>query len=174
MDNKQFVFGMALKTEDKNKFHEAVAAAKKYFITEIMGFDPTKMTLVTILFEGSANEVAQQQKNIYAQAKKHKGFKAGAENGERGYFLTFMIGYIRDFGLKYNFIAESFETSIPWKDVSKMCAAVSKRISTECKRHGVKREPFLSTRVTQVLIFVFSYTIRERRCIFISVLVLRV
>ena len=44
-------------------------------------------------------------KNVYALAKKHKGFRAGAENGERGYFLTFMIGYIRDFGLKYNFIA---------------------------------------------------------------------
>jgi len=55
MDNQQFVFGMALKTEEKNKFHEAVNAAKKYFITEIMGFDPTKMTLCTILFEGSAS-----------------------------------------------------------------------------------------------------------------------
>ncbi len=104
-------------------------AAKKYFITEIMGFDPNKMTLCTILFEGSADEVNLQQKTITALAKKHKGFKAGAENGERGYFLTFMIGYIRDFGMRYNFIAESFETSIPWKDVSKMCAAVNRRIA---------------------------------------------
>ncbi len=69
-------------------------------------------------------------KVVYAIAKNHKGFKAGAENGERGYFLTFMIGYLRDFSLKYNFIAESFETSVPWKDVSKMCSAVAKRIST--------------------------------------------
>jgi hypothetical protein len=30
-------------------------AAKKYFITEIMGFDPNKMTLCTILFEGGAD-----------------------------------------------------------------------------------------------------------------------
>jgi alkyldihydroxyacetonephosphate synthase len=44
-------------------------------------------------------------KVVYGIAKKHKGFKAGAENGERGYFLTFMIGYLRDFSLKYNFIA---------------------------------------------------------------------
>ena len=139
MDNKQFVFGMALKTEEKNKFKEAVNAAKKYFITEIMRFDPTKMTLCTILFEGTAAEVNLQMKNINALAKKHKGFKAGAENGERGYFLTFMIGYIRDFGLRYNFIAESFETSLPWKDVSKMCDAVNRRISKECKKHGVKR-----------------------------------
>lgn len=102
-----------------------------------------------------------QMKNVYALAKKHKGFKAGAENGERGYFLTFMIGYIRDFGLKYNFIAESFETSLPWKEVSKMCTAVSRRISSECKKHGVKREPFLSARVTQVLNNLFRSMTQE-------------
>lgn len=95
-----------------------------------MGFNPTKMTLCTILFEGSAAEVGIQQKTISTLAKKHKGFKAGPENGERGYFLTFMIGYIRDFGLRYNFITESFETSMPWKDVSKMIKGVTKRIST--------------------------------------------
>lgn len=61
-----------------------------------------------------------------------------------------MIGYLRDFGFRYNFIAESFETSIPWKDVSKMCTAVNKRIVTECKKLGVQREPFISSRVTQV------------------------
>jgi alkyldihydroxyacetonephosphate synthase len=57
VDNKQFAFGMALKTDDKNKWHEMVNAAKKYFITEIMGFDPNKMVLCTLLYEGSANEV---------------------------------------------------------------------------------------------------------------------
>lgn len=54
MDNKQFQFGMALKMEDKSKIHEIVNSAKKYFITEVMGFDPNKMTLCTILYEGTA------------------------------------------------------------------------------------------------------------------------
>lgn len=31
-----------------------------------------------------------------------------------------------------------------------MCSAVAKRISAECKKHGIKKEPFLSSRVTQV------------------------
>ncbi len=61
-----------------------------------------------------------------------------------------MIGYLRDFGFKYNFIAESFETSLPWKDVSRMCTAVNKRIIDDCKRHGIKKQPFISYRVTQV------------------------
>jgi alkyldihydroxyacetonephosphate synthase len=54
MDNQQFQFGMALKMEDKSKLHEYINSAKKYFITEVMGFDPNKMTLCTILFEGNA------------------------------------------------------------------------------------------------------------------------
>lgn len=108
------------------------------------------MCLCTILFEGRKDEVDNQQKIIYDLAKKHQGFRAGAENGERGYFLTFMIGYLRDFGFKYHFIAESFETSLPWKDVSKMCNAVSNRIESDCKRLGIKKKPFISFRVTQV------------------------
>ena len=104
-----------------------------------MKFDPNKMSLCTLLFEGSKIEVETQQKIVYGIAKKYKGFRAGAENGERGYFLTFMIGYLRDFGFKYNFIAESFETSLPWKDVGKMCTAVGKRITDDCKKLGVKR-----------------------------------
>lgn len=40
--------------------------------------------------------------------------KAGEENGERGFFLTYVIAYIRDLAALYNFIAESFETSCPW------------------------------------------------------------
>ncbi len=49
-----------------------------------------------------------QQNVVYSIAKKYKGFKAGPENGERGYFLTFMIGYLRDFSFKFYFVAESF------------------------------------------------------------------
>ena len=33
---------------------------------------------------------------------------AGAENGERGYFLTYVIAYIRDFGLDYRYVWDSF------------------------------------------------------------------
>ena len=50
VDNKQFVFGMALKTESKGGAHEFVDKAKKYFITDVLKFDPSKMTLCTIVF----------------------------------------------------------------------------------------------------------------------------
>jgi alkyldihydroxyacetonephosphate synthase len=141
---------VSLKTEEKSKLHEVVNQAKKYFVTQVMKFNPDKMCLCTILFEGRKDEVENQQKTVYALAKKNQGFRAGAENGERGYFLTYMIGYLRDFGFKYHFVAESFETSIPWKDVSKMCSAVSNRIVSDCKKIGVKKAPFISFRISQV------------------------
>ncbi|CAF4411975.1 unnamed protein product, partial [Rotaria magnacalcarata] len=39
------------------------------------------------------------------------------ENGLKGYTLTFMIAYLRDIGLDYRIVAESFETSVPWDRV---------------------------------------------------------
>ncbi len=58
-----------------------VNKAKKYFVTQVMKFDPNKMSLCTILFEGPKHEVENQQKIVYAIAKKYQGFRAGAENG---------------------------------------------------------------------------------------------
>jgi alkyldihydroxyacetonephosphate synthase len=63
-----------------------------------------------------------------------------------------MIGYLRDFASRYNFVAESFETSVPWKDVQKLCLNVEKRIISDCQKHGVKKAPFISFRCTQVII----------------------
>ena len=48
----------------------------------------------------------------------------GAENGIKGYQLTYMIAYIRDFCLENNVIAESFETSCPWSQVGPLCKNV--------------------------------------------------
>ncbi|EGR32374.1 hypothetical protein IMG5_085430 [Ichthyophthirius multifiliis] len=150
VDNQQFKFGMALKTEVKSKTQEIIDKAKKYFVTEILKFNPDKMCLCTIVYEGNQNEVQTQQKVVKQLYKKYKGFRAGAENGQRGYFLTYVIAYLRDFAFEYGFVAESFETSVQWKNVNSLCANVGNRIVQECKKQGIKREPFVSMRVTQL------------------------
>lgn len=63
---------------------------------------------------------------------------AGEENGIRGYFLTFMIAYIRDFVTKFSFIAESMETSCPWSKVSTLCAKTNEKILKTCIEKGLK------------------------------------
>jgi len=74
----------------------------------------------------------------------------GSENGLRGYFLTFAIAYLRDLSMTYSFIAESFETSVPWSNVLSLCTNVRARIEKDCKERGIKHKPFISFRLTQV------------------------
>lgn len=100
---------------------DIIDAIKKYYVLNIKGFEPLKMCACTLGFEGTLHEVTAQESNVYVVAKKYGGMQAGAENGIRGYFLTFMIAYLRDFAANYNFIAESFETSCPWSKVSTLC-----------------------------------------------------
>ena len=41
----------------------------------------------------------------------------GASNGKRGFMLTFVIAYLRDFAMHYQIIGESFETAVPWENI---------------------------------------------------------
>lgn len=77
IDNIQFQFGLALKPEVESRYDEILDHAKKYFVTKIKKFDPTKMAVVTLLFEGSDEEVKYQQNSVYAIAKHYKGIRAG-------------------------------------------------------------------------------------------------
>ena len=79
------------------------------------------MCACTLAFEGTQEEVSRQQKHVYNLASKYGGMNGGEANGTRGYFLTYMIAYIRDFGAQYKYVAESFETSCPWSNVSLLC-----------------------------------------------------
>lgn len=68
---------MALKPENHSKFHEYVDKAKKYFITEVKHFNPDKMCLTTICYEGSAQEISTQQIKVKEIMKRYNGFRAG-------------------------------------------------------------------------------------------------
>jgi len=150
VDNVQFQFGMALKPEEPDEWTKKFDKIKKFYVTKVRGFDPQEMCAATLMFVGSNATVAMQQKFIYSVGKKYGGMKAGSENGERGYFLTFVIAYIRDISLDYNFMAESFETCVPWSGVLTLCKSVKEAIYQCCERKGVERKPFYCARVTQV------------------------
>ncbi len=123
---------------------------KRLYITKWHRFDIDEMTAVTLVFEGDAELVRSQQNTVYAIAKKHGGVKAGAENGRRGYFLTWMIAYLRDFGLKFQMIGESFETSVPWENVIDLCTNVKKKMEAICEEKGLPYKLWISSRVSQI------------------------
>lgn len=114
MDNEQFRFGLALKPSEHSAFTAFVDSVKKFYVTKVKGFDPEHMCVCTLVFEGSKEHVFMQKRLVTRIAAKYQGLVAGAENGKRGYFLTYTIAYMRDFGMEFYLYAESFEASVPW------------------------------------------------------------
>jgi alkyldihydroxyacetonephosphate synthase len=167
VDNLQFQFGLALKPKSRGMLADLKSKAEKFFVTKIKGFAPDKMVACTLVFEGTRHEVDQQQRDVYRIAARHNGMKAGAENGRRGYQLTFSIAYIRDFLMNYYVIAESFETSVPWSKALALCDNVRRRLTDEYKRRNLPGKPFLSARITQIyptgvcIYFYFGFYYKE-------------
>jgi len=80
---------------------------------------------------------------------KYHGISGGSENGIKGYQLTYMIAYIRDFCLIYNVVGESFETSCAWSQVKPLCNMVCDAIYDAGAANGLeKSDIFCSFRVT--------------------------
>ncbi|EYF04928.1 FAD-binding oxidoreductase [Chondromyces apiculatus] len=150
MDNTQFHFGQALKPAASGVLARLKSGAEKLVVTRVKGFDPHKMVVATIVFEGSADEVAFQENTLYRLAERHGGMKAGATNGERGYQLTFGIAYIRDLTFEHWAIAESFETSVPWSRALELYDRVHKRVLREHEQRRLPGRPFFTGRITQV------------------------
>uniref|UniRef100_A0A452UMP2 Alkylglycerone-phosphate synthase n=1 Tax=Ursus maritimus TaxID=29073 RepID=A0A452UMP2_URSMA len=137
MDNQQFQFGHALKPQVSSIFTSFLDGLKKFYITKFKGFDPNQLAVATLLFEGDREKVLQHEKQVYDIAAKFGGLAAGEDNGQRGYLLTYVIAYIRDLGLEYYVLGESFETSAPWDRVVDLCRNVKERITRECKEKEI-------------------------------------
>jgi len=149
VDNLQFQFGMALKPRSEG-WRARKSSIEKLFVTKVKGYDPNQMVACTLVFEGTGEEVARQEAAVYRIAARHRGMKAGAENGLRGYQLTYGIAYIRDFVMDHFILAESFETSVPWSQVRSLCEGVKERVRKEHAAHKLPGQPFVTCRVTQI------------------------
>jgi len=151
VDNMQFQFGQALKPEVDGVGKALVDKVKKWYVLNRLGFKADSMVAATLLYEGDSKAVVhEQERKVAAIGVKYGGVNAGEENGVRGYFLTYMIAYLRDFGLGYSFIGDSFETSVPWNNVAVLCNNVKDKINQICLSNAVSAPPFVSCRVTQL------------------------
>ena len=148
VNNNEFRFGQALKpaAEGLKKIEQRM---QRFFLFKVKGFDINELAACTIAMEGTASEVAHQQKIIFSTAKRYGAISAGASNGQRGYMLTFGIAYIRDFFNQFGILGETFETSVPWDRILHVTTAVRERLRQECKERQVVGKPYLSFRVTQ-------------------------
>ncbi len=149
VDNLQFQLSQTLKPRSAG-FRALVRRTEKLWVTKIKGFDPAKMVACTLLYEGTRRQVGAEEEAVLRIAKRHGGMRAGAENGRRGYQLTFGIAYIRDFVMKHYILGESFETSVPWSQALSLCENVKRRLAAEHAARGLPGRPFVTCRVTQV------------------------
>ena len=149
VDNIQFRFGQALKprVQGSKAFLDRL---KKLYLLKLKGFDPDKLVAATIVMEGSRHEVGFQESSIYRLAKKFHGLPGGAENGRRGYMLTYAIAYIRDFLADFYIVGETFETSVPWNKIHEVCRAVKDRADELHLQNGLPGRCYVSHRVTQI------------------------
>lgn len=149
VDNEQFQLSQTLKPRSTG-LKKLKSKLEKWFVLNIKGFDPGEMTACTLVFEGTREQVATEQRDVYRIAKRHGGMKGGAENGRRGYQLTYGIAYLRDWILNHYLLAESFETSTAWSDALTVCNKVKQRLYEEHRKHKLPGKPFASCRVTQL------------------------
>lgn len=149
LDNIQFRFGSALKPIPTFS-EELMNKVQKYFLLNVKGFDPNELVAATIVMEGTAAEVAYQEKELYRIAKKYNGIKGGETNGKRGYMLTYAIAYIRDFLAEFHTIGETYETTVSWDKIMEVCEAVNKEAFRLHAEHGLPGRPYVSPRVTQL------------------------
>ncbi len=148
-DNLQFQLAQTLKPKATG-LSALKHSAQKLFVTKVRGFVPATMVACTFLYEGDRKTVDGQEAAVNRIARRHGGMQAGAENGKRGYQLTFGIAYIRDFMMRHYILGESFETSVPWSQSLALCDNVKKRLKEEYAKRGLPGEPFVSCRLTQV------------------------
>ncbi|HEY7792219.1 MAG TPA: FAD-binding oxidoreductase [Vicinamibacterales bacterium] len=148
VNNNEFRLGQALRPA-AHGLGAWKSALQKRWLFNVLGFTPDTMAACTIVMEGAREEVARQSRGLRKLAKRHGAVWGGAENGRRGYSLTFAIAYLRDFFSQYHIAAESFETSVPWSRIEEVCHAVEGAIVTECAAAGITGKPYLSYRVTQ-------------------------
>ena len=69
----------------------------------------------------------------------------------RGYLLTFLIAYSRDFAMQHGTLGESFELSCPWTKVSELTKRVKQRMFDAAEQVGYEKgRVWISFRVTQI------------------------
>jgi len=149
VDNLQFQLSQTLKPSVEG-LGALKRAMERFIVTGVKGFDPKKMVACTLVFEGTREEVERQEATVRRLSGALGGMRAGAENGKKGYELTFGIAYIRDFVMQLGVLGESFETSVSWSEALSLCDRVKKRVMAEHAARKLPGRPFVTCRITQL------------------------
>jgi alkyldihydroxyacetonephosphate synthase len=150
LDNDHFRLGRALRANPDSMLQSLQQSAGELYLKWRKNFDSMSTVCTTILYEGSREEVDSQKQMLKKLISRHGGFSLGAALGEQGYNFTFLIAYLRDFALTYNFLGDSFESFVPWSRIKTVVDSVKDRIRREHAQRCLPGSPFIGCRVTQL------------------------
>ncbi|GAX13442.1 alkyldihydroxyacetonephosphate synthase [Fistulifera solaris] len=150
LDNDHFRLGRALRANPDSVLQSLRQSAGELYLKWRQDFDSMSTVCTTILYEGSREEVDSQKQMLKKLISRHGGFNLGAAVGEQGYNFTFLIAYLRDFALTYNFLGDSFESFVPWSKIKTVVDSVKDRIRREHAQRCLPGSPFIGCRVTQL------------------------
>ena len=149
VDNLQFRFSQALKPAATG-LKAVEQRIQRTALERLYRFDLHNISAATVVMEGSKAEVARQSRHVKSLAKSFRGVAGGAENGKRGYMLTYAIAYIRDFLAPYYISGETYETSTSWDNIHNLVDSVKQAALDLHAKHDLYGNPFISARITQV------------------------
>ncbi len=150
VDNAQFTFGAALRVAPKNWKEKLITKLQKFVLLKVKKLDPKKISLLTLVMEGSSQEVKQLEKSIDLLRKKHQGITGGEKNGKRAYLLTNIIAYIRDFLGDYQCIGETLETTVTWDKIKNVSKTAHQTLIDQHQKYNLPGKPYFSYRITQL------------------------
>lgn len=157
MDNTQLRMGRVLAGEGGGGgggtlWSSLLHHAQGLYVGWWRGIDTSQACAVTLVFEGSREEVRQQRAAVarLVAAQPGGGFMTGPAAGKAGYELTLGIAYLRDFGLAHRVLGESLECFVPWSQVERAIAAVGAAARRAHAALALEGRPMVTSRVTQL------------------------
>lgn len=131
IDSYQISYGAAM------SYHNSLFSKMKEFVQlKAMSFlfDTSKVSMAVFLMEGQKDVVSRMENSLIKIARKHGAWQGGPSVGQKGYFITFTVGYMRvsiyldiiifapvsrkfslkDMMIRLDSIHDSLETSVTW------------------------------------------------------------
>ncbi|CAG8609446.1 19326_t:CDS:2 [Gigaspora rosea] len=129
-------------------FYEVI---KKYYLKKIKKLEVGKMCLAAILIDGDdIIKLKAYEKKIGEIGKQYGGVIAGNDLGERVFFVSKRLPYLRDFLLDHYAISDRLDATASWTNVEMLVENVKEKITNTCKVQNIRPRPYIGVRIDHI------------------------
>lgn len=150
LDSTQFKLTQALAPRIDSSRAGLKSRVENVVVTQLKGFEPRQLALAAVVFEGTAEEVAFQEKAFHRITKAHGGINGGASHAKRGYESTLAAAAIRSHMASHWVMTNSIDATVTWTHALNLYERLRERVRREHEARRLPGNPYFSGRVTQV------------------------